>query len=180
MKNDINNRPEFINSKVYFSSKGYELFLEEKILIEKRLKKFQKMMGESCEDGGETWHDNADFEEAERQIPMWKKRLSDMNHVNSIREIINPAEIDDNPDSVRLFTKIFLYNINTGNELIYNILGYGEGGTTNMDGSINITYYSPIGRKLIGKRIGKTIKHNFNSAMCNLEIEDIKKYIEPT
>ena len=73
----------------FFLVDDFEDLIREIGKAEKRIKDALAEMGRSCEEGGDTWHDNFGYEEAQRQIYMWSM------HLNKLMEIRRQAIVVD-------------------------------------------------------------------------------------
>jgi transcription elongation factor GreA len=114
--------------------------------------------------------DNAEYQSAKQQQEFLFARLRQLEqHLYSA--IINEKNID--VDIVAFGTLVTLFDKEQNKEVEYNILGPAE---LELFKDIQIiTYGSPIGQLLIGKKIGDTITSSFNNSTRTLTVLNIQK-----
>jgi len=117
--------------------------------------------------------DNAEYQSAKQQQEFLFARLGQLEqHLSSV--IINKANVK--VDKVAFGTKIIVFDKEQNNEFEYNILGPAE---LELFKDIQIvTYGSPIGQLLIGKKVGETITSTMNNSTRTLTVRSIKKAFE--
>jgi transcription elongation factor GreA len=114
--------------------------------------------------------DNSEYESAKQQQEMLFSRLRHLEqYLNSV--IINEKNIK--VDKVSFGTRVTLFDKEQDNVIEYNILGTVE--LELYEDLQIITYSSPIGQLLIGKKIGDTITSNLNNSTRTLTILNIQK-----
>lgn len=92
--------------------------------------------------------ENAEYETAKDKQSFVEGRIQELESKLSRAEIIDPDELT-NKDRVTFGLKVKLEDQDTGDEVVYQLVGPDESEPEN--GLISIT--SPIGRALIGKQI---------------------------
>jgi len=133
--------------------------------ISKRIKKIGKEMGESCEEGSETYHDNFAYEEGERQQFMWSKRLCELNHIRKHAKLYYP---EANPDRVRPGCTVTYVDDDTGEKITIRIGSY-----LNFADSLAVSYNAPVAKALLGREEGDTCEAIICSRKKRLEILEV-------
>lgn len=125
----------------YVLKDEYENLLFQKKELETQYKEQSKRKREACEQWAETWHDNADYEDAEYQQNLLWRRISDINNVIQNTKLL----IIDNmwKDVVRIWSTVQLLINNQ--EFRYTIWWYPTI-------PWRMSYMSPLWKLLIGKK----------------------------
>ena len=117
--------------------------------------------------------DNAEYQSAKQQQEFLFARLGQLEQYLSA-VIINEKNIKC--DKVAFGTLITVFDKEKDKEFEYNILGPAE---LEMFKDIQVvTYGSPIGQLLIGKKVGDTITSTMNNSTRTLTVLSIKKAFE--
>ncbi len=138
----------------------YYYFLKEDIVaLEKKInevleevKEAGKKIGESCEAGADTWHDNFDYEEGVRQINMVSSHLKQLTNIRNKAKVISPNKSNDKASIGK--TIICLVD---GQEIAYTIGSYIilKEPTNEQSNQKIISYISPIAKLLINRSVGE-------------------------
>ena len=96
--------------------------------------------------------ENAEYETAKQRQSFVEGRIQELESKLSRAEVIDPAELR-NKDRVTFGVKVRLENLETGEEVSYQLVGPDESEPEN--GFISIS--SPIGRALIGKSVDEEV-----------------------
>lgn len=134
--------------------------------ISRRIRHIGKEMGESCEEGAETYHDNFAYEEGERQQFMWSKRLCDLQHIRQHARIYRP---ESNPERVRPGCTVTYADEDTGEEATIRI-----GSFLNFADSMAISYNAPVPSALLGKEEGDLCEASVCGRTKRMEILEIR------
>ncbi len=128
----------------------FYLLAETRGKLELKIKELQAKMHEADIEIGEaadhgTWHDNFSYEQAHQKREFYEIQINELKEKLKSAEIIKP-----NPDTsvVCLGHKVTL---ETGKS--YTIVGEMD---TDLDKGL-ISFTSPIGKELIGKRVGDKV-----------------------
>lgn len=114
--------------------------------------------------------DNAEYQSAKQQQEFLFARLRQLEqYLSSV--IINEKNIK--VDKVAFGTLVTLFDKEQNKEVEYNILGPAE--SELYKDVLVVTYSSPIGQLLIGKKVGDTIKSNLNNTTRTLTVKNIQK-----
>ena len=112
--------------------------------------------------------ENAEYHAAKEKQSFLEGRKNELQDVISRSEII---DVDDGPaDRVVFGRTIVLYNLQTEEEISYQLLGSYESDPEN--GKISVT--SPLGQALIGKEEGDEVQARTPGGMLGFEIVEIQ------
>ncbi|HKL48037.1 MAG TPA: transcription elongation factor GreA [Desulfuromonadales bacterium] len=112
--------------------------------------------------------ENAEYDAAKNRQGMIEARIREVNDKLARAEVIDPAELD--VDKVVFGARVTLFDVDTGNEVSYQIVGEDEADI--KDGKISVT--SPVGKALIGHHLDDEVRVKVPSGMKLYEIIDIK------
>lgn len=125
----------------YVLKDEYENLLDQKKELEKQYKVQSKRKREACEQWAETWHDNADYEDAEYQQNLLWRRISDINSTIQNTKLLIIDNIEK--DVIRIWSTVQLLINNQ--EFRYTIWWYPTI-------PWRMSYLSPLWKLLIGKK----------------------------
>lgn len=112
--------------------------------------------------------ENAEYHAAKEKQSFLEGRMNELKDVISRAEII---DIDHGPtDRVVFGRTVLLYNLQTDEEISYQLLGPYESDPEN--GKISVT--SPIGQAMIGKEEGDEVKAKTPGGILAFEIVEIR------
>lgn len=112
--------------------------------------------------------ENAEYHAAKEKQSFLEGRMNELKDVIARSEII---DVDDGPaDRVVFGRTIVLYNLQTEEEISYQLLGPYESDPEN--GKISVT--SPLGQALIGKEEGDEVQARTPSGILGFEIVEIQ------
>lgn len=112
--------------------------------------------------------ENAEYDAAKNRQGMIEARIREVNDKLARAEVIDPAELD--VDKVVFGARVTLFDVDTGNEVSYQIVGEDEADI--KEGKISVT--SPVGKALIGHHLDDEVRIKVPSGMKLYEIIDIK------
>lgn len=112
--------------------------------------------------------ENAEYDAAKNRQGMIEARIREVNDKLARAEVIDPAELD--VDKVVFGARVTLFDVDTGNEVSYQIVGEDEADI--KEGKISVT--SPVGKALIGHHLDDEVRVKVPSGMKLYEIIDIK------
>ncbi|MCK5541056.1 MAG: transcription elongation factor GreA [Desulfobacterales bacterium] len=95
--------------------------------------------------------ENAEFHAAKEKQSFLQGRIGEIGYKLANAEVIDPTTI--NKDSIRFSCKVLVENIDTEEEVEYQIVGEDEANI--KEGKISVT--SPLGRALLGKKPGDEV-----------------------
>ena len=112
--------------------------------------------------------ENAEYHAAKEKQSFLEGRMNELQDVIGRSEII---DVDDGPaDRVIFGRTVVLYNLQTDEEVSYQLLGPYESDPEN--GKISVT--SPLGQALIGKEEGDEVKARTPGGILEFEIVEIQ------
>lgn len=112
--------------------------------------------------------ENAEYHAAKEKQSFLEGRKNELQDVIARSEII---DVDDGPaDRVVFGRTVLLYNLQTDEEISYQLLGPYESDPEN--GKISVT--SPLGQALIGKEEGDEVKATTPGGILGFEIVEIR------
>ena len=112
--------------------------------------------------------ENAEYDAAKDRQGFIEGRIKELNDKIARAQVINPAELDT--DKVVFGAKVTLFDIDSGNEVTYQIVGEDEADI--KAGKISVT--SPVGKALIGHRLDAEVRIKVPSGVKMYEVIDIK------
>lgn len=126
--------------------KGYKRQVERVQELERKVREIQSKVGEVTTQTSETWHDNAPYSILVEELRLADRRFADaLNEMSQFRIMEYPREVGS---KVAYGTKVELYRDSKKETL--TIVGHEEGNFEKGE----ISYLSPLGRALVGKKVG--------------------------
>ncbi|MBI9077055.1 MAG: transcription elongation factor GreA [Desulfatibacillum sp.] len=112
--------------------------------------------------------ENAEYHAAKERQAFIAGRLADLEYKIASAEVIDPAS--QRGDSAVFGATVILENIDTGEEVSYQLLGPEE---SNIQlGKLSVT--SPLGKALVGKKPGDEIKVETPGGQRHFEVLEIR------
>lgn len=112
--------------------------------------------------------ENAEYHAAKERQSFIDGKITDLKATIGKAEIL---DVDEGPKDTVVFGRtVLLYNIQTDEEVTYQLLGPVE--SAPEEGRISVT--SPIGRALIGAKVGDEISFKTPSGLQEFEILEIR------
>ena len=150
-------------SKVPLTKEGEEKLKQELKDLKNQRPLIIKAIAEAREHGD--LKENAEYHAAREQQGLNEAKIKDIESKLSNSEIID-AVTSEIKDQIIFGCKIELLNLNNKKKIIYHLVGEDE-----ADFSLNkISFNSPIGKGLIGKKIGDIVKISIPKGDLNLKI----------
>lgn len=154
---------------LYFLREDFDKLNQKIVEVCKRMEKIGKEIGESCDEGSDTWHDNFAFEEGQRQQTMWS------NHIRELIKIRNTATIVDPPrenDRVRIGKTVEFKDLITNEIERFQI---GSFMVFRDQKKIEaISYNAPLAKIIMGAQIGEIRKGQIAGKQKQFEILKIE------
>lgn len=122
--------------------------LDQKIVEgREEVKRIGKEMGDACRQSGETWHDNFAFEEGQRLMNLWQRRIQELNEVRSNVVVTEPSS---NFFEVGFGRNVHILDLDTEEMATYKIGSYI---TFVEDQEVtSISYDSPLAQLIMGAK----------------------------
>jgi transcription elongation factor GreA len=111
--------------------------------------------------------ENAEYDAAKESQGMLEAKIALLEGQIASARIVDESTIDTS--KVSILTKVKVVNLNTKKEVTYQIVSEKEADL--KAGKISIT--SPIGKGLLGKKIGETAEVQAPAGLIRFEIQDI-------
>ncbi|PLY04557.1 MAG: transcription elongation factor GreA [Desulfuromonas sp.] len=112
--------------------------------------------------------ENAEYDAAKDRQGFIEGRIRELNDKIARAQVINPAELKE--EKVVFGAKVTLFDVDSGNEVTYQIVGEDEADI--KDSKISVT--SPVGKALIGHRLDDEVRIQVPSGLKIYELIDIK------
>ena len=112
--------------------------------------------------------ENAEFDAAKERQAFIETRVQELEYKLGNADIIDPTSLKIDGKAVFGCT-VILENIDSGDEVKYQIVGPDESDIQNG----KISFSSPLGKAIIGKEIGAEIKINVPGGRRSYELVDI-------
>jgi transcription elongation factor GreA len=112
--------------------------------------------------------ENAEYDAAKERQSFIEGRIKELNDKIARAQVINPAELES--EKVVFGAKVTLFDVDSGNEVTYQIVGEDEADI--KAGKLSVT--SPVGKALIGHRPDDEVRIQVPSGLKIYEIIDIK------
>jgi len=146
--------------------RGVQKLREELGRLKEERPKISRDIGVAREHGDLS--ENAEYHAAKERQGLVEARIKDIEDKLGRAEVIDPAKLSG--DRVIFGATVDLSNVDSGEELTYQIVGAEE---ANIDqGSISIS--APLARALIGKQVGDEVRIKLPAGERCYEIIDIK------
>lgn len=136
--------------RIFLTKEGHKRLLNKRKKLEEALREVKKTTVPLARaSSGNLWHDNAAFEQAEREIDKLSSLLSEVREQLATATIIKPKTLGK--DKIYIGSKIKVRV--DGEEHTYLISGWGEADP----GRGKISYASPFGKAVLGAKVGDLI-----------------------
>lgn len=112
--------------------------------------------------------ENAEYDAAKDRQGFIEGRIKELNDKIARAQVINPAELD--ADKVVFGAKVTLFDVDSGSEVTYQIVGEDEADIK----ASKISVTSPVGKALIGHRLDDEVRIKVPSGLKIYEVIDIK------
>ena len=114
--------------------------------------------------------ENADYDAAKHEQELLEMRISRIESVLSKVQVIDPNDFPN--DKVYILSLVKMKNKKTGVEIEYSLVSAEE-----ADYQTNrIAVTSPLGKAMLGKKIGETVTTNVPAGVIEYEVLEIGKY----
>jgi transcription elongation factor GreA len=114
--------------------------------------------------------ENSEYEDAKNEQGFIEGRILSIEKMLRNAKVIDEGESQAQADVVRAGSKVLLEDINSGEEVEYMIVGSAEADPTHF----RISNESPVGRSLVGQKLGSTININVPMGTIQYKIKGIK------
>jgi transcription elongation factor GreA len=128
---------------------GAQKLREELARLKEERPKISREIGIAREHGDLS--ENAEYHAAKERQGMVEARIKDLEDKLSRAEVIDPSKL--NGTKVQFGARVTLFNLDTEEESVYQIVGADE---ADLDGG-TISVSAPLARALIGKEVGDEV-----------------------
>ena len=112
--------------------------------------------------------ENAEYDAAKEEQGLFELRLSKMGDVLSRVRIIDHSQFPEN--EVHILSKVTIKNLKTNKQFNYTLVSPEEADF--QEGKISVT--SPVGKGLIGTKVGDIVKVKVPAGLLELEIINLR------
>lgn len=146
--------------------KGFAALKEELARLKAEMPKISQEIGIAREHGD--LKENAEYHAAREKQGMTVARIADIEDSIARAQVIDPTTLDG--EVIRFGATVDLEDIDSGNEVTYQIVGKAEADI--KQGTISVT--SPVARALIGREVGDEVKVKAPGGVKTYEIVDVR------
>lgn len=155
-----------MSKKVYFTKEGLEKIQKElNDLISIERPKISQQIAEARDKGDLS--ENAEYDAAKDAQGLLELKISKLQEVISNARIIDESQMGT--DEVRMFTKVTIKNLKNKMQISYTLVSESEANL--KEAKISVT--SPIGKGLLGKKVGDIAEINAPAGLLQFEVIDI-------
>jgi transcription elongation factor GreA len=154
---------------VYMTEAGLRKLREElDRMVNVERPRISQQIGEARDKGDLS--ENAEYDAAKEAQGMLEMRISKLQEMVANARIIDESKLDRN--SVQILSTVKLRNTKTGQTMTYTLVAENEANV--KEGKIAIS--TPIGKGLVGKKIGEQAVIEIPSGQLFLEVIEITHY----
>ena len=113
--------------------------------------------------------ENSEYDEAKNEQAFTEGRILQLENMLKIAEVVDESEIPTDTVSVGSIVKVKDYDFDE--EVEYTIVGSAEADPMNF----RISNESPVGKGLIGKKVGDVVEVNVPDGVSKFEVLDIRR-----
>ena len=154
--------------KQFLTKKGYDervARLEELKVV--RRKEVAQKLKEAREQGDLS--ENAEYDAAKDEQRDIEARIEELEKLLKNVEVVGQDEVD--ADTVGIGSRVKLYDVEMDEEVEYTIVGSTE--ANSLEGKISNE--SPVGKALIGKKVGDVVAVETQAGVIQYKVLDIKR-----
>lgn len=116
--------------------------------------------------------ENAEYDAAKEEQGHIEKRIEEIEKILKNAEVVDEEEID--LEKINVGCKVKLFDIEYNEELEFNLVGSTEADSLNN----KISNESPLGKALIGCKVGEIVDVETQAGISQYEILDIQRNVE--
>lgn len=157
-----------MSKDVILTAEGYDKLLEElEFLTTTRRREVAARIKTAIEFGDIS--ENSEYDDAKNEQAFIEGRISQINDMLAMARLIDEQKITTEKVSIGCCVK--LLDIEFGEECEYRLVGSVEADPENH----RISNESPVGRAILGRLAGETVKVEVPSGVCDYRILEISK-----
>ncbi|MFM8592180.1 MAG: transcription elongation factor GreA, partial [Sphingomonadales bacterium] len=151
---------------VYFTEEGLQKLKDElHFLKTKERPSISKQIAEARDKGDLS--ENAEYDAAKEAQGILEARIAALEGVMANVRVLDASSIDTS--KVSILTQVTLTNLKTNKQVVYKVVSEKEADL--KAGKISVT--SPIGKGILGKKVGETAEIQAPAGVLNFRIEAI-------
>ena len=150
----------------YMSQEGYDKLVAELRELESQLPKVKDAIAEARAQGDLS--ENYEYRAAKREQGRLLGRIRFKQRVLEFARVIDTRRLD--ADVVGLLTKVDMTNLTAGSQMSYTLVSPHEASLPDKKLSIK----SPIGKALLGKRVGDIVEVQVPAGLLRVRIDNIQ------
>ena len=149
----------------YLTREGYDKKMEELAALEAQRPQIKQAIAEARDKGDLS--ENAEYDAAKEAQGMLEMKISKLKALIASARIIDDSKL--NTEEVQLLNKVTIKNVGNGMQMTYTIVSESEADLKNMKISSN----TPIGKALMGHRVGDVVTVQAPAGQMQFEIIEI-------
>ncbi|MDR0866510.1 MAG: transcription elongation factor GreA [Candidatus Symbiothrix sp.] len=150
----------------YMTKDGYNKLLEEVNYLESEKRPAISRQIAEARDKGDL-SENAEYDAAKEAQGILEAKIAQLKTLISNARLIDESQI--NTDSVQILNKVTIRNTKNNQKVVYSLVSESE---ANLKvGKISVS--TPIGKGLMGKKLGDVVEIKVPSGVLSFEIMDI-------
>ncbi|GHT66294.1 transcription elongation factor GreA [Bacteroidia bacterium] len=150
----------------YMTKEGYNKLLEEVNYLEsERRPAISRQIAEARDKGDLS--ENAEYDAAKEAQGMLEAKISQLKTLISNSRLIDESQIST--ESVQILNKVTIRNTKNNQKMVYTLVSESEADL--KQGKIAIS--TPIGKGLMGKKVGDVVDIKVPNGIMNFEVVDI-------
>jgi len=149
----------------YMTKEGYNKLLEDVNYLEMQRPVISKQIAEARDKGDLS--ENAEYDAAKESQGMLEAKISQLKTLISNSRLIDESQIST--DSVQILNRVTIRNTKNNQEMAYTLVSESEADLKKGKIAVN----TPIGRGLLGKKVGDVVDIKVPNGIMNFQIVDI-------
>jgi transcription elongation factor GreA len=150
----------------YMTKEGYNKLLEEVSYLESEKRPaISKQIAEARDKGDLS--ENAEYDAAKEAQGILEAKIAQMKTLISNARLIDESQITT--DSVQILNKVTIRNTKNNQKMVYSLVSESEADLKQGKIAVN----TPIGKGLMGKKVGETVEIKVPNGLISFEIIDI-------
>ena len=149
----------------YMTKEGYNKLLDEVNSLEMRRPVISKQIADARDKGDLS--ENAEYDAAKEAQGMLEAKISQLKNLISNSRLIDESQIST--ESIQILNKVTIRNTKTDQIMVYTLVAESEANL--KQGKIAVS--TPIGKGLLGKKVGDVVDIKVPNGIMNFEIIDI-------
>jgi|SRR5699024_1137894 len=162
------NKTDVMSKVSYYSKEGLQKLREElNYLKDVERPKASNAIGEARDKGDLS--ENAEYDAAKEAQGLLELRIAKLEETLANARIIDESQLDTS--KVLIHSTVVIKNQNNGKKMTYKLVAQSEADLKN--GKISVD--SPIGKGLLGKKVGEVVEIKVPNGIVNFEVVGISR-----